>query len=120
VAVRRDEQGAVTAETALVIPVLVLLTAVLAWMVGIGVAQVRAVDAARETARSLARGDDQSASVEIGRRVAPDGATIDVRAEGDEVVVTVRAEIGGPGRLFGLLPGHSVEAEAVAVREPAS
>ena len=114
---RRDESGAVTAETAMVIPVLVLLTAVLAWMVGFGVAEVRAVDAARETARALARGEDPETSSRLGRQIAPPGARIVVHDEGEDLVVTVTAQVPGPGGLLGLI-GHAVSAEAVAAREP--
>jgi len=108
----------VTAETATVIPVLVLLTAVLAWMVSFGVAEVRAVDAARETARALARGDGQAASVRLGLRVAPAGSRIVVDQNGAMVVVRVRVDVGGPRGLFGHLPGHRVEVQAVAQHEP--
>ena len=44
----RDERGAVTAEAAMALPVLVLFTLAMAWLVGLGVTQVRALDAARE------------------------------------------------------------------------
>jgi hypothetical protein len=101
----------------MVIPLLVLLTAVLAWMVAVGVAQVRAVDAARETARSFARGDARATSVDLGQRIAPPGADIRIREDGGEVVVTVRAEVRGPGQLLGFLPGRSIEVEAVTVSE---
>lgn len=117
---RRNECGAVTAETAAVIPVLVLLTAVLAWMVAFGVTQVRATDAARETARALARGDDETTSIELGQRIAPRGARLQVRNEGETVVVVIRADVHGPGGIFGFVPGHEIRAEAVAVRESAS
>jgi len=114
---QRDESGAVTAEAATVIPVLVLLAAVLAWMVALGVAQVRVVDAARETARALARGDDADSSVRLGKQVAPGGAQIEVHDEGDDLVVTVTADIRGPGGLLGIV-GRRVRADAVAAREP--
>ena len=47
----RDQRGAATAELALGIPLLVSLTIGLVWLLTIGMAQVRMVDAARETAR---------------------------------------------------------------------
>ena len=56
----RDQRGAATAELALGIPVLVSLTIGLVWLLTIGVAQVRMVDAARETARAGARGDTEA------------------------------------------------------------
>ena len=51
----RDDRGAVTAELALGTPLLVAVTVVLAWLLAVGVAQVRVQDAARETARAAAR-----------------------------------------------------------------
>ena len=46
-----------TAELALVLPLLVAVTLGLVWLLAVGAAQVRTVDAARETARAVARGD---------------------------------------------------------------
>ena len=115
---QRDESGVVTAETATVLPVLVLVAAALAWVVAFGVNQARAVDAARETARAIARGDDEGTSTQLGRRIAPSGSVISIREGQDTVVVTVRAQVKGPGGVLGFLPGHAVRAQAVAEREP--
>jgi hypothetical protein len=72
--------------------------------------QVRCVDAAREAARLAARGDDGSAAV-AAQRVAPDGAAVELRRDGELVVATVTAR--SP-----LLPGVTIAAEAVAAAEP--
>ena len=48
----RCERGAATAELALGIPLLVALTAGLVWMLALGAAQVRVIDASREAARA--------------------------------------------------------------------
>lgn len=113
----RNQTGAVTAETAVALPILIILTAVLAWMVALGVTQARVVDAARETARALARGDDASASTEYGRRVAPDGARFEITQNDGEVRVAVTARVAGPGGLFSL-PGFLARSTAVARAEP--
>ena len=55
---QRSERGAVTAELAMGLPLLVAVTIGLVWLLSVGAAQVRTVDAARETARAVARGDD--------------------------------------------------------------
>ena len=78
-AARRSERGAVTAETVMVLPVLVALTLGLTWLLSLAATQVRVVDAARETARAAARDDGAGAAEALGRRVAPDGARISVR-----------------------------------------
>ena len=74
---------------------------------------------ARETARAVARGDDEGAAVARGRRVAPPGSTITVAHGGGEVRVAVSGEVAGPGGLFSHLPAPRVRAEAVAVEEEA-
>ncbi|MEO5710338.1 MAG: TadE family type IV pilus minor pilin [Nocardioidaceae bacterium] len=117
-AVRRDQRGTVTAETVMVLPVLVSLALGLVWVVALAATQVRVVDAAREAARAAARDDGQASAVALGRRVAPDGATVTVREDGDTVVVRVRATVRGPQGLFAFLPEVEVRAEAVAAQEP--
>lgn len=112
------ERGAVTAEAALVLPLLVAVTVALCWLLAVGAAQVRTVDAAREAARAAARGDDLGAARELALRVAPDGAAVEVARGGDEVRVTVTGRVEGPGGLVAWLPGATVAAEAVARLEP--
>ena len=115
---RRREAGSVTAETALVLPVLVALTLGLVWLVSLAVAQVRVVDAARETARAVARDESVSSAVDLGHAVAPDRADIRVDDSGSTVVVHVVARVRGPGGLFAFLPGIDVESSSVAAKEP--
>lgn len=106
-----------TAELAVAMPVLLAVTAGLVWLLAVGVGQVRTVDAARETARALARGDDPGEARALGERIAPDGIRITVAREGDRVVVRASGRVDGPGGLFRALPGAVLEAEAVAVAE---
>lgn len=113
----RSERGAVTAELALALPTLLAVTAALVWLLAVGVGQIRTVDAARETARALARGDDPSEAIAIGERVAPEGVRLSVTRSGERVVVQARGRMAGPGGLFRGLPGAELDAEAVAVTE---
>jgi hypothetical protein len=69
---------------------------------------IRCVDAAREAARLAARGYGEP---DAARTLAPDGATVAVRRDGDFVVATVTARSA-------LLPGVTISAEAVAASEP--
>lgn len=117
---RQDQAGAVTAEAAVVLPVMIVLALGLAWLVALGATQVRALDAARETARAAARGEDAATGIALGRRVATPGAQITVRDDGDTVEVTVDAEVRGPGGIFAFLPGYHAHATAVAAKEPGS
>lgn len=104
----------------MMLPVLVVLAAALAWLVALGVTQVKVVDAAREAARSLARSDSEASALAIGRQVAPEQARFSVRREAGEVVVTVSARVRGPGGVFQFLPGFQARATAVAATEPDS
>jgi Flp pilus assembly protein TadG len=109
----RDQRGAVTAELALGIPMLVSLTIGLVWLLTIGLAQVRMVDAARETARAGARGDSATAAVARGQQVAP-GAAVTLSDGDGQVVATASDSVAPPGGLLGFLPAAHVHAEAVA------
>jgi Flp pilus assembly protein TadG len=105
----------VTAETAVVLPVLLLVLAGAVAVVTVVGAHLRCVDAAREGARAAARGEDVASVTEIVGRAAPRGAVATVAVGEDEVRVTVTARIAplGPVPL-----GVTVSAEAVALREP--
>lgn len=81
----------VTVETAVVIPVLVAITLILIWIVTLGIAQVRLVDAAREAARMAARGDSESKAVSMAERIAPDGS--DVEIETSDGLTRVRVDL---------------------------
>jgi hypothetical protein len=72
--------------------------------------QVRCVDAAREAARLAARGDERSA-VDVARRIAPGGARVQVRHDGEFLVATVVARSK-------ILPALDISARAVSAAEP--
>lgn len=108
----RRENGSVTAEAAVVLPIVAAFALVLVWMVSIGIAQVQVVDAARDAARGLARGDDRSAAVSAARRAAPTHADIQVSYEADTVTVAVSSDQRGPGWLFIPLPAVTLHAES--------
>ena len=113
--VRRDEGGMVTAETAVVLPVLLLVLAGAVAALTVVGAQLRCVDAAREGARAAARGEDAAAVSALVERAAPDGAVTAVTVVGEEVHVSVTADVPA----LGPLPWRiAVGAEAVALREP--
>ncbi|WP_458174567.1 TadE family type IV pilus minor pilin [Modestobacter lacusdianchii] len=107
----------VTAETAVVLPVLlVVLAGAVAAVVVVG-AQLRCVDAAREGARAAARGDEHGRVVALAGRAAPDGARTDVGGDGESVRVTVSVTVAP----LGPLPWRvEVSASATGVREPAA
>ncbi|WP_414720840.1 TadE family type IV pilus minor pilin [Streptomyces sp.] len=78
-----------TAETAVVIPVLVALAALLIWGLTAAAAQVRCVDAARAGARAAARSEVPGEVRKVALAAAPDGAKVRVVRDGDLVRVRV-------------------------------
>jgi len=109
----------VTAELAMAVPLLLAVTLGMVWLLTLGTAQVRMVDATREAARAVARGDASEAALERGRQIAPPGAMLTVTTVDDRVVVSGTVEIDGVGGLFGVLPSVELTAEAVSAREDA-
>ncbi len=114
----REESGAVTAETAMALPLIAVFALSMAWLVTIGITEVRALDAARETARAAARSDGAGQATSLGRRVAADGSRISVQRSGGAVVARVSSPVNGPAGLFGRWASFRVSAEAVAAEEP--
>ncbi|SHN31528.1 TadE family type IV pilus minor pilin [Actinacidiphila paucisporea] len=90
----RDERGYVTAETAVVIPVLIVLAGLLIWGLAAAAAQVACVDAARAGARAAARSEPAADVVEVAREAAPSGARVSTGRAGD--LVTVRVTVPWP------------------------
>lgn len=101
----------------MVLPALVAVTVGLVWLLSVAAAQVRTVDAARETARAVARGDDRGDAVGRGTTVGPVGTEVSVHRDARQVTATARARVTGPGGLFRFLPGVTVRARAVAAVE---
>lgn len=114
----RDERGAVTAELAMVLPLLLAVTAGLVWFLVVGLGQIRATDAAREAARALARGEDHATATGLATDIGPAGSEVSVSESDGLVVVTVTAHVDGPGGLLAALPGADVRATATAALEP--
>ncbi|GHJ58487.1 hypothetical protein NOK12_10060 [Nocardioides sp. OK12] len=108
-----------TAELAMVLPLLLAVVVAMTWLLSVGLAQVRVVDAAREAARALARGDDQARAVALAAQVAPPGSRVAVARADGTVVVTVTGTVSGPGGLLAALPGAEVSAAATALEEQA-
>lgn len=108
----RSQRGSTTAELAAGLPVLVMLLLVGLAAVGAVTTKLQCVDAAREAALATARGEP---GADVARRVAPEGAEISVRVNGETVVATVRARAP---LLGSRLSGRWVEASAVAAMEP--
>jgi len=114
------DDGFVTAETAVLLPVLVLVVVLLLMLVRASALQATAQDAAAMGARSAARGEDDTAARAAAARVVPSGTAITVQRSGGLVTVDVRVPIPGAGPLGWLLGPWSVGARSSALDEQAS
>jgi len=113
----RSPKGAAAAETAAVLPLLLSIVLLGAWLVSLAATQLQVVAAARETAHAAARGDALADVLDAGYRVAPGPAEISIDYFADRVVVEVESKVGGPGGFFGFLPLPTAHATATALRE---
>ncbi|MEU0147534.1 TadE family type IV pilus minor pilin [Streptomyces sp. NPDC006288] len=104
--------GAVTAEAAMALPVLVAFVMALVWALVAASDQIRCVDAARAGARAAARSEPEAAVRSVAREAAPDRASVAVERAGELWRVRVEAPTPGPGPL-----GLTLSAEAVALAE---
>lgn len=111
------ERGSVTAETAVLLPVLLVVLAATLAVLAVVAAQLRCVDAARGAARAAARGDDAAAVREAGQRLAPPGASVIVSNSAGYVEVRVSAQVRPFGAVLSVLPDVAVSGRAVAAVE---
>ncbi|WP_235834203.1 TadE family type IV pilus minor pilin [Actinomadura logoneensis] len=105
-----------TAEIAVALPALVLVTVLALWAVAVASTHLACVDAARAGSRAAARGESLDAVRAVVARSAPRGATVTVERGPDSVQVTVSTTVRPPA-LSGL-PPLSVQAHAKAETEP--
>lgn len=108
------DRGAVTAELAVLLPVVAVLLAAVLVVAACGVTQLRCADAARAGARAASLGEDDAAVAAVARRVGGDGVQVTVRRDGEWVTVTVDARVG-PGVGVGSI---TLRADATARSEP--
>jgi hypothetical protein len=98
-------------EAALALSSLLVVLALLIGVMSAVGAQLRCLDAAREAARLITRGESVRAPSVVAA-IAPADARLDVRLQGDEVTVTVS------GAAVGRLAGLTVTGRAVGILEP--
>ena len=103
-----DESGMVTVEAAYAIAAIVVTALIVVGAVSGMVAQIRCTDASREVARLAAAGDDSAR--EAGEQIGGD-VDVAISEDAERISAVVRSRV-----LF--LPGLSVSATAIAVKEP--
>jgi hypothetical protein len=104
------DRGAVTVEAALALCSLAVFLVVAVGAIAAAGGSIRCVDAARELARLAARGEADRGRT-VATQLAPSGARLALRAEGDLVVAEVTADVLHP------LPVR-IGSRAVAALEP--
>ncbi|HST49048.1 TadE family type IV pilus minor pilin [Jatrophihabitans sp.] len=102
----------VTAETAMTLPVLVLLAMVGVATVGVGQARLRCADAAGEAARAVARGDPAAAARARSAAGAP--VALSTASSASDTRVTVRMAL----HPVSWLPRVTITETAVVATEP--
>ena len=115
----RSERGMVTAETAMVLPALVVSTFGLLFVIGAVGAQLRCVDISREAVRELARGDSPTVVAGAVRAEGPPDARLTVSRSGANVTARVTAYAPVFGPLAGRLGRLEVSASSSALDETA-
>jgi len=103
------EEGSVTAELAVALPVVVVALLLVLGVGAASAAQVRAVDAARTAARLAALGEPDAEVEQAARRLAGESSVVSVSREPPWVTVSVRARV---------LAGIEIAASASAWTEP--
>ena len=89
----------VTAETAVLAPVVALCLALGAWIISLAHLQVRLIDASRDTARLVARGEPPADAIREVRGTLPDDVRVRVsRSDGGYVTVRLTGRSKAPLR----------------------
>lgn len=110
------ERGAVTVETAVIMPALVLLLAVMLAAAAAGMTLVRFEEAARASARAAARGETVAVAQERAREIAGEDSAVTVAAGSDRVTVTVSGPAPG---ILGTWSNWTLQTDAMAMTEGA-
>ncbi|GEL45600.1 hypothetical protein CHO01_07160 [Cellulomonas hominis] len=109
------DRGAVTAEFAVLLPVVALLVGAVVALTASAAIQLRCADAARAGARAAALGDGDADVLAVARRVAGSGVQVAVGRDDGWVVVTVESTVGPTLPLVG---GLTVRGTATGRTEP--
>lgn len=107
----------VTAEMAVLMPFGVAFAFLLLWAVSLGITEVRLVDASREAARMIARGDSIETATRAAREDAPDRAQVKTSTADGFVTVTVTAKSASVIPYFTGIGARTLKATAVAADE---
>ncbi|WP_433475339.1 TadE family type IV pilus minor pilin [Spirillospora sp. CA-142024] len=105
-----------TAEIAVALPALVLITAMALWGVTVASVQLTCTDAAWTGARAAARGESLAAVRDLVVKAVPQGSSVQVRRDEAVVYVDISAPVRPPAAIG--LPPLTVHAHVAAPTEP--
>jgi Flp pilus assembly protein TadG len=111
----KNDRGYVTAETALLLPILFGIGYALALVVFLAADQIRCADAAWEAARAVARGAPTAQLSDIAARYAPSGAHVSSWTDNGSLTVKVERDQSVASRF---LPSIGISATATVPCEP--
>ena len=106
------DAGAVTVEAAIALGAFIAVLALALGAISAAIDQLRCIDAAREAARLVARGEPDRARA-AATHIAPTSADVVITVRGDTIQVDVRST-----PVNGLLPGLQLHGAAYAIAEP--
>lgn len=110
----REDRGSVTAEVAVVLPVIVLALVAVLTVAAVGVLHLSVLDGARAGARAAALGVPEAEAIAAARTIAGDAAAVDVAVAEGWANVSVRRGLPAGSGLLGAL---GITATAVAAVE---
>ena len=111
----RNDRGSAVLETAIAVPVLMVITAMMLWAMGLGVTSLALASQARDVARAIARGESNEAAVAEAAKGRP-RARVLVSEAGGIVSVSVHEVVSIPLPLFEGLE-MTIAQDAAASRE---
>lgn len=109
------DRGSVTLEAALVLPMLLLVSAVLMWGMGVGFTALAMGDSVRTSARLIARGEDPDAVMARLQESLPD-SELELHSQGSDVLITAQQFVPVPMPVFRQL-GLTITQSATAPLE---
>ncbi len=109
-----SQRGAVTTETALALPFLLTLVLAGIWCIGLITTHLQCIDASRDIARALARGDTPADLQSLIHQLTPPTATVTYQTT-PTIQVTVKAT---PRPFLPFLPTPTQSAQATLHPEP--
>ncbi|WP_405063734.1 pilus assembly protein [Kribbella sp. NBC_01505] len=109
-----SQRGSITTETAIALPFLLTLILAGVWCLGLITTHLQCIDASRDIARALARGESPDDVQSLIRHLTPPNASVTFQTS-PTIEVTVKAT---PRALFSFLPAPTQIAVATLDPEP--